>query len=264
MALGIAACSAPRAEQASRELPRIVSLNPCTDAILVEVADPQQVLALSHYSQDPNSTSMELEKAQQYRSISGTVEEVSALDPDVILASSFISPATSAALADLGFSVERFGIASEIDASFEQIRQIAAVAGHPERGEALIERIEQALAANAAGAGERSIATVLWQPGEIVPGEQALISHLMRNAGFASHSAALGLGQADYLSLEQLLAMPPDLLLIAGASRGQRHPALARLKETKVAALDPTLLYCGGPTIIRAAERLAAIRQAMS
>ena len=43
-----------------REYPTIVSLNPCTDAILAEVADPAQLLAISHYSHDPRATSMPL------------------------------------------------------------------------------------------------------------------------------------------------------------------------------------------------------------
>ncbi|HCH95383.1 MAG TPA: iron ABC transporter substrate-binding protein, partial [Erythrobacter sp.] len=39
--------------------PTIVSLNPCTDAILAEVAAPGQLLAISHYSKDPRASSME-------------------------------------------------------------------------------------------------------------------------------------------------------------------------------------------------------------
>jgi len=30
--------------------PRIVSINPCVDAVLVQVADPQQILGISYYS----------------------------------------------------------------------------------------------------------------------------------------------------------------------------------------------------------------------
>jgi iron complex transport system substrate-binding protein len=41
------------------------------------------------------------------------------------------------------------------------------------------------------------------------------------------------------------------------------HPALAALPGTRRVHLDATLLWCGGPTIIRAAERLAAIRRAL-
>ena len=82
--------------------PTIVSLNPCTDAILADVTAPGQLLAISHYSKDPRSSSMPAKRASRYRATGGTVEEVLALDPDVVVAGSFIAPATRAALEDLG------------------------------------------------------------------------------------------------------------------------------------------------------------------
>src|SRR3546814_18423796 len=85
----------------------------------------------------------------------------------------------------------------------------------------------------------------------------------MRHMGFSSHSAELGMGQGDFLPLEVLLAHPPELLLIAGDARAQHHPALARLTQTRIERLDPSLLYCAGPTIIRTVTRLEQIREAM-
>jgi iron complex transport system substrate-binding protein len=41
------------------------------------------------------------------------------------------------------------------------------------------------------------------------------------------------------------------------------HPALKKLHGTRREVLDPSLLWCGGPTVIRAAERLGAIRRSI-
>jgi iron complex transport system substrate-binding protein len=38
---------------------------------------------------------------------------------------------------------------------------------------------------------------------------------------------------------------------------------LRRLAGVRYERLDPALLFCGGPTVERAAERLAAIRKAI-
>mgnify|MGYP000355960308 CR=1 FL=1 len=43
--------------------PAFVSLNPCLDALLVEIAAPRQILALSHYSRDASSSSLAPVKA---------------------------------------------------------------------------------------------------------------------------------------------------------------------------------------------------------
>src|SRR5690606_15249616 len=143
----ITGCGQGPAAAPTGERPTIVSLNPCTDAILAEVADPAQVLAISHFSHDPRASSMPIAEARRFRAAGGTVEEVLALDPDVVVAGSFLPPATTQAFARLGVRVETFGIVSDLEENAAQVRRLAALAGHPERGEALLARIDAALAA---------------------------------------------------------------------------------------------------------------------
>ena len=250
--------------------PTIVSLNPCSDAILAEVADPSQLLAISHYSVDPRATSMPLAQAARYRTTRGTVEEVLNLRPDVVIDGSFVAPATRSAYARLGLRLETLGSAASIDEARAQVRGLARLAGHPERGEALVARIDAALAAASPERHEALVPAVMWEPGGMVPGDATLIADIMRRTGFANFSAARGLGQADRLPLERMLADPPRVILTAGGGEGEAanedrllsHPALDTLKGTARARFASSLLYCGGPTIIRAAQRLAQVRRA--
>ena len=263
----LAACAPGAATEAGRPGPTIVSLNPCTDAVLAEVADPAQILAISAYSHDPASSSMDLAVARRFPAVSGTVEEVLALRPDLAIGTPFMSPASKQALGRLGLRLETVGIATSVEDSIAQVRQIAALAGHPERGEALVARIEAALLANR-GPGGAPVAALVWQGGGIVPGEGSLIADLLARTGFINAAAARGLGQADQLPLEQVLADPPALLLIAGHGEGNEdrmlaHPALTALTGTRRERLDPALLWCGGPTIIRTANRLGAVRRSL-
>lgn len=200
---------------------------------------------------------MDLALARSLHSTGGTAEEVVALRPDLVLASSFTPPPTLAALRRLGIDVVTFGVADTVAASEGQIRRIAALAGHRERGEALVARIEAATVP----VNIPPVTAALWQPGGLVPGTDTLISDLLKRAGFTSYSAARGMGQGAYLSLEQVVTDPPQMLLIAGSERGQRHPVLRDLPGVAVARFDPGLLYCGGPTIIRAMKRLKTLRR---
>ena len=258
----LSACApgGPRAEtqdSASSRAPTIVSLNPCLDAILVEIAAPDQVLALSHYSRDPSGSSIPAGVAAQYGVTGGTAEEVIALRPDLVLASIYLPQPTRTALERAGLAVATFGSPTTIAESAAQVRKVAALAGKAGAGEALAARIATA-SPQPPGA---PISALLWQPGEIVAGEQTLIAELLRQEGFASHAAARGMRQADLVTLERVLADPPEVLLVAGDAPGQRHPLLARASQTmQVAAFDPALLYCGGPTIPKARARLKAIR----
>jgi iron complex transport system substrate-binding protein len=238
--------------------PTIVSLNPCADAILAEVTAPGQLLAVSHYSHERSATSMPLEWARSYRATGGTVEEVLALDPDVVVTSSYLDPATANAFRRLGMRVETLGIASSVTESEAQVRQLAAVAGQPERGEALVSRIDRAV--TAAHRRGTPVSALVWQEGGLVAGGRTLVAELLANSGFSSQAAARGLGQGAYLPLEQVLADPPQLVIAAGEERMEHHPALRHLSGVQYAAIEPNLLYCAGPTIPRLAARLATLR----
>ena len=251
-------CSSPPVAPLVETRPTIVSLNPCADAVLAEVAAPSQLLAISHYSHDPRASSMPLEQARRFSSTGGTVEEVLALDPDIVVAGAFLPPATAQAFERLGIQVETFGIVSDLADNAGQVRRLAALTGQPERGEALVGRIDAALAATRHDGAE--VVALLWQQGGLVPGEGTLIAELLARTGFASHSAARGLGQGAYLPLEEVLADPPQLVLAAWQERMLTHPALRSLEGVEYERLDPSLLYCGGPSVIRAVERLAEIR----
>ena len=250
--------ASPR-ESPPRDVPTIVSLNPCTDAILAEVAEPAQLLAISHYSHDPRATSMPLDTARRFRATGGTVEEVLALDPDLVVAGAFLPPATTQAFKRLGIRVETFGIVGDFAENAAPVRRLAALAGRPERGEALVERIAAALAATRHSGAK--VGALLWQQGGLVPGEQTLIARVLAHTGFTSHSVARGLGQGAYVPLERVLADPPQVVLAAGSERTLTHPALRGLESVRYERLDPSLLFCGGPTVIRAVETLAEIRR---
>lgn len=254
--LALAGCAPqPRADGPR---PTIVSLNPCSDAILAEVTAPGQLLAISHYSHDPRATSMPLDQALAYQTTGGTVEEVLALDPDIVVASSFLPPATSAAFERLGIRVETLGVATSVAQSMAQVRQLATLAGQADKGEQLAGRI--AAAWDRAAYSGPPTSTLLWQEGGIVPGRGSLIAQLLAHSGFTLHSGARGLRQGAYLPLERVLADPPALVLAAADEPMLRHPVLARVPGLRYEQFDPALLYCGGPSIIAALERLGEVR----
>ena len=269
--LALTACSQVQGgavQQERRSLPRVVSLNPCSDAILAQVAEPEQILALSHFSSDPASSSMDLAVAARFPSVTGTAEEVLSLRPDMVFADPFVPPATRAALERSGIDLVTMPIARSVDDSREQVKELARLTGNEGAGIILAAQIDAALARAAAPRSNVPIPAIVWQSGGIVPGRDTLVADLLAHTGFVLQSAARGMTQADYLPLEHVLAAPPRAILIAGDGRAQEnrlldHPALNYLAETRRIAFDSSLLWCGGPTIIRAAEHLAQTRKSL-
>jgi iron complex transport system substrate-binding protein len=245
--------------------PRVVSMNPCVDAILVEVAMPEQIAAISHYSKDARASSISPAVAARFAATAGTAEEAVALRPDIVMTGAHVAPATLAALRRLGVRVVQFGVPDTVAASRAQVRAIAEAVGQPRRGVLLNARIAAAVTAARHEGGK--VPALIWLGGGLVPGRGTLADEMLGLAGFENVSAAMGLAQWDVLPLERLVVRPPRVLLTAGGAKDDRmlgHPVLKPLAgEIAVRDFAPTLLYCGGPTIIRAMERLAAVRKGL-
>jgi iron complex transport system substrate-binding protein len=250
-------------------LPRVVSLNPCLDAVLVNVADRGQVAALSHYARDPQQSSI-ARIALGYPITYESAEEVIALRPDVVLTAAHSSPATRAALTRLGIRTELFKVPNSWVENQVQIRRIAAAVGHPDRGEALIARVEAAMARSAPRPGARPVTALVFQPNGFAAGHGTLVDEMMRRAGFVNVAQRYGLKKWGNVSLERLLDDPPEVLLAGQAAPNAptfaekilNHPALASISSRMTRAVFPErLLYCGGPGLADTAAALATARR---
>ena len=256
-------CEAPVVAAA----PRIVSINPCLDAIVLEVADPGQIAAISHYSRQPRATSIPLAMAARFAVTSGSAEEVVALSPDLVIAGSHVDPATVKALRRLGIRLLQLGVPASIAESQAQIRTIAAAAGQPARGARLNARIDAALVA-ARPAQAWRVPALIWQGGGLVPGHGTLPGALLEAAGFHNMSADHGLDSWDVLPLEPLVARPPRVLFSPGlsgdADRILGHPVLRPLaRQTRISPFPERLMRCGGPGLVEALAYLKAVRQTL-
>lgn len=248
---------------------RIVSLTPCLDVLLADLADPGQIRALSHYSQDPASSSLGVERARQFGVIYGGADEIAALRPDLVLAGWRFSPQTLDALRRLGVNVETYGAPDTIADSLAQVRQVARAVGRMDRGEAMVGRIRDAIARSAPAPGQRRLTAVMLQAQGFVAVRSTLMGELMDIAGFDNMAGRYGLVRSGEISLEQLLADPPDVLLAGRRAPGQpawservlEHPALRGLEgRTFRAELPQQLTYCGGPVMIQTTAALARAR----
>jgi iron complex transport system substrate-binding protein len=254
---------------AARPVPRrIVSLNPCLDAILVQVADRDQIAAISHYSHEPTSSSIGPAGAT-YPFTYESAEEILALRPDLVLTARHSSPATRAALTKLGVRVELFGTPESVIDSLAQVAQVARAVGHPERGQALIANIDRALAEAAPAPGTPRLTALTYQAGGFATAHGTMMDEMMRRAGLDNSASRYGLKRTGNVPLERLIADPPDVLLAGEtkpgaptwADRVLRHPALAHAAPRMYRGSFPQrLTFCGGPVLIETARMLARVR----
>jgi iron complex transport system substrate-binding protein len=258
------------ASPAPAQLRRVVSLNLCTDQLLLALADREQIASLGPLVRD-RSISFLAEDAADVAVNDGRGETILFSGTDLVLSGSFGSRPRLELLQRQGLEVMVLDPWRSLDHGREQIRALAQRLGHPERGEALIGQIDSALArAKDIVPAKRSVLTY-YRRG-FVPASDSLISEILRHMGFSLHQEALGLRRGGVARLESVVASPPDYTLmddVVGRSvdNGSAllvHPALLDAVPPERRLVIPgRLAICGGPATPAAIDALAAEVRAM-
>lgn len=246
---------------------RIVSINLCADGLLLALADPDQILAISPYAVDEN-LSFFADRAADFRHDAGEAETVVALKPDLVFAGRFTKLATRDILSSLGYRVVPLEPVRSIDQSVSQIREVAAIVGHPERGEALIAQIEAALLrAQRTASGTNTMPTAaVYQRRGYVTGAETLTTDLLAAAGFKNEGGSMAGRIGGFVPLERLVDVRPDFLVVASPDiRAEdqgtallAHPALEQLYPPERRLILPeNLTVCAGPSLPAALDRIA-------
>ncbi|MCL6251566.1 ABC transporter substrate-binding protein [Altererythrobacter sp. KTW20L] len=262
----------PAAEPAIPSLTprRIVSLNVCTDQMLMQMVERDRIRAISYLATNPRYSAM-VEQARSLPMTEGLAEEVIAMRPDLVLAGTFSARETVALLQRLGYNVVEFEPEGDFPSIIANLRKMAQAVGEPERGEAMVRQIEQALAAvpqyGDYPAGQPVYAN--YDANGFTSGDGALVAAVANAAGFETLGQRLGLGGTRQVSLEQMLVSRPDVIDLASdypapalATEMFRHPVLQKLvREQRTIAIPARYTGCGNMLTLRALEAFVAARQ---
>jgi iron complex transport system substrate-binding protein len=244
----------------------VASFNVCADQLVVALADPSQIAGLSPYASDP-AISTVADRARKFPRLALQAEAMIPLKPDLILVGTWDRPLTQRMLRTLGFRVVGVDVVSTIAAGLVQIRDIAALVGHPDRGEKLIADIEAARRRLAAAPRPQTSTALLVGHNGYTVGPASLAGALLAEAGLKPPPGAPA-GYGGYVPLEKLVMLRPDYLVMASAieepnSQGAlylTHPALKELyPPAKRIVLPARFTLCAGPSLIAAFDYLADV-----
>jgi iron complex transport system substrate-binding protein len=248
---------------------RVVSVNLCSDQLLLMLADADQVASVSHLAVEPLS-SFVAERARNYPLNHARAEEVIALRPDLVLASSYGKPRLLTTLESLGYRVERLPPAHDLAQIVHNIRQLASLLHQPERGETLIRTLQRRLGDESDAPQDKRPGALFLQPRGYTSGRETLQDEALRLAGWRNLAAEQGIEGYAPVDLERLLRWQPQRIFTSvydgsGNSLAQRqllHPALSRLLAGRPLEPIPFKYWiCPGPMLAEAVELL---RQAKS
>lgn len=249
-----------RADDAPR---RVVSINVCTDQMAMLIADPEQLHSVSFLAADDGSSVMTAQ-ARNHVLNHAQAEEISLMQPDLVLGGTFTSPATVQMLRRLGFRVELFAPEADFDDIRVNLRRIGDLLGHRDRAEALVAKMDAALD-EASASGAQGVSVAMYSSNNYTSGKGSLSDAVIKAAGMSNIADRLGIVGIGQVPLETLVLARPDLVVVgeqrfeapALAQQNFVHPAFAAIAPPdRLVEIPGRYWVCGAPFTVDAVRML--------
>jgi iron complex transport system substrate-binding protein len=264
--IAVAAYAAVGGSSLAAGLPRIASMNVCTDQLLIPLADSAQIVGLSRFSRDAWQSSVGGD-ARSFPALSGGAEDVLLLNPDIVVASLFDKRSTRDLLKAHGLHLAEFSVPRNLDEVKDQIRQMGEIVQHADRARAEIARLDAAMASARKTVGDKHYRVLPLTRRGWVPGSDSFLSSLLTATGLFNVGSELDLTSGGFASLEIIASAKPDFILVSQAGdhasdEGQAfllHPALERFyPPDKRIVIPERLTECGSVMLADALDVLVA------
>ena len=247
------AAAAPAAEAAPR---RVVSLNLCTDELLLLLAAPGQIASVTHLVQSEAESPL-WRLARRFPRNDGSLVSVAALKPDLVLTMGGGGRDRLRIAAKLNIPTLDIPYPQSITDIEQAVARVAAALGRQQQARPVLASI----AALKASRPPRSHDAVWLGGGGRSLGAASLGAHWMALAGLTQRPL-----KGDRITLEQLLVRPPSVLLrsdyrvgqYSGEQRWLAHPLAQGKGRSRRIDTDGRLWNCMGPLMVGEVQRIKA------
>lgn len=251
---------------------KIVSLAPSNTELLFAVGAGDQIVGRDEFSDYP-------EQALALPSVGGSMgkynlEEITRLQPDLVLLAETNAPEVVKALEDLGLTVYYLSNPTDFDGLYGNIEIVGALTGHSAEAEALNAGLRERIQTVMMKIAPLSSRPVVFyeldgsdpaRPWTVGPGN--FVDVLIGMSG--GFNAAAGMEQAwAQISLEELLVQNPSIILLGDAAYGvtpemvKARPGwegLSAVQQDQIYTFDDDLVSRPGPRMVDGLETLARL-----
>lgn len=237
---------------------RVVSQTVGTDELLLALADPSQIAALSHLAKDPTFSPVAAEAARHACLSTGDAESILKFRPDLVLLASYTRAETKALLQRTGVRLLILEKFDSLDDLYANARTIASALGHPDRAEAAIRAWRQRVAAlQKQLAGVRPVRVLPASTFPFTAGAGTTFQDVCEHAGALNVAAEAGLKGHQPTPTEKLLTWNAEVLVASG-EEGSR--VVERLRELPSYKFLPAMK--AGRVVLVSGPRMASTAQA--
>jgi len=245
--------------------PTVVSLDSCSDQLVLALADDNQILSLSRDATGPFSYF--LERAQDFPTHQGSAEEILLLHPDVVLSTGAGDPALVKMLEDLGFRVVKTGLPGNMEEALKSLEAVGRTLKQGGTAARLAASTKERLAALESAPGAL-VSAVYMSPSGITTGSGTFLDEVLLLAGLDNLMADGGVTGWASFDVESFITIHPDVLVTsffdskvgnAESWRFSEHPAVREvMNRTTIVDVPSKYLSCPAWYAIEGAEYIRA------
>lgn len=200
---------------------RIVSMTLSTDNILLGLVKPDRVVCVNNLADDPVSSNIvALAKDVPNKVRLPKVEEVLAMEPDLVIAADLGDVGYVESLRSMGVNVLVVKIPNNLQEVRENVNVTAAAVGEPQRGEKLLSMMDEKLAelktkVDKIPASDRKRVLLLSLMSNY-GGKNCIYDEACQLAGVTNCLSEYGLQRGDKVTKEMMVQMDPDIIFLPG------------------------------------------------
>jgi iron complex transport system substrate-binding protein len=263
LVLGI---TAPAAAEPARKPTRIVSINLCTDELVLRLADPRNVVSVSYLSRNANSNVIDL--AEKIPVNHGLAEEIVPLRPDLVVAGRYTGRTAAALLKRTNIPILDLDVPRSIQEVMDQYREVGEALGEPERAKQIVDQMEEHIAAMPSAPPPPLPRALVFNSNSFTIGKHSLTDDIIIRAGMENLARTLGIDRYGQISLETVVSSQVDVLILSSyrdgppaiASEVLHHPVLEAISNrTQLTVVPAKLWVCAGPENLDAIDFLRGV-----
>ena len=237
---------------------RVVSQTVGTDELLLALADPAQIAALSHLAKDPAFSPVAKEATNFPVLRTSDAESILKFHPDLVLIASYTRAETKALLQRTGVKLLVLEKFESLDDLYANTRLIGSALGHPDRAEAAILAWQHRVAAlQKKLKGVRPVRVLSASTFPFTAGAETTFQDVCDHAGALNVAAEAGLKGHQPTPTEKLLTWNVEVLVASG-EEGTR--VIERLRELPSYKFLPAMK--AGRMVLVSGPRMASTAQA--
>jgi iron complex transport system substrate-binding protein len=252
---------------------RIVSLAPSNTEIVFAIGAGEALIGRDDFSDYPAEALNVPSVGSLYPNVNA--EAIVALDPDLVLAAGITNPDDVKALAALGLTVYATSFAVTLDDIYNDILAVGTLTGHADDAEDLVAGLKARVdAVTTKTVGLADTPKVFYEIDATDPakpyttGKGTFIDQLLTMAG-GFNVGQVGADPYFQISLEELVAQDPAIVILGSATYGGQTPelvaqragweTLTAVKNGAVYTFDDNLVSRPGPRVVDGLEALAKL-----